>query len=151
MCRLLSSPRPLPPLFSRSAVALFLVVLLLFMLTPSQVQAMEMWGRWSGTYYYNDGRRPVSFTFEVNNPGTYFSGQITEENTFGNSNARFLYSYFEGQIWNNGQVQFTKQYDGTAQVGHAVVYNGQLQPNGRTIQGTWRVGNAWGQFILNME
>lgn len=133
-------------LFSRLAAALLLV--LVFSLPA---QAYELFGRWSGTYAYRDGRPPVNFTFEVLQPGVYFSGRITEPNTFGGGGARFLYANFQGQTHPNGTLSFIKAYDGTANVGHGVSYHGTLKNRGNTIQGTWQVGNTSGTFRLDRE
>ncbi len=141
-----TSPHRIRSLFFCLATALLLVAVFCL-----PAQAFELFGRWSGTYAYRDGRPPVNFTFEVLQPGAYFAGRITEPNTFGKGNARFLYANFQGQTHPNGTLSFIKVYDGTANVGHGVSYHGTLKNSGATIQGTWQLGNASGTFRLDRE
>ena len=103
--------------------------------------------RWEGKFYYASGdkRLPVAFTWELQANGTAIAGRSTEPATFGNGSASFLYAKITGTL-QGMSIVFTKTYDGTAGVSHAVQYVGEVTADGTGMSGTWRIGTATGKF-----
>jgi hypothetical protein len=120
-------------------------------------------GDWLGQYFYSDGRAPVRFAMRIAQNGNAFSASTREPNTFAendpkvNPNEPYLYARCVGRFSpGTGGVDWTKTYDGTANVDHAVQYAGTLDRGQTSIDGTWRLqlpGQApiSGRFTLKKQ
>ena len=110
-------------------------------------------GRWAGRYFY---RRPVNgvtdVPFEMNlvMSQSRIAGSVVEPNTFGDGTSKNLYADFDGRIIGD-RVLWTKQYDGTAGVNHAVQYEGVLDRSANRISGEWTIGESVGDFHIELE
>lgn len=127
--------------------AVFAVAFALLIGAPSALaQSADLSGQWRGVYSNNGQNVPFDLTLQQ--VGEQIMGTTTEPNTFGTSDAAFLLGGFHGDF-RNGQVSFTKTYDGTGGQTHSVTYTGRMMSNGRRIVGTWRlVGGANGTFEM---
>lgn len=112
---------------------------------------------WSGIFYYppDEGQAPVRFeAFLLHNPAaSKVEGRMKEPRTFGTGTDPWLHATLEGSFDpNTRKFTFTKQYDGSNAVDHAVLYEGVLSADGKTVNGTWRIPNDWGgKFVLTRK
>jgi len=100
--------------------------------------------RWSGIYYYGDGRSN-SFTLDLQVSGSSISGRTSEPATFGDGSSSTLYANIFGSV-SGSSISFTKTYDGTGGVSHSVQYAGAISADGASMSGTWRIANDSGSF-----
>jgi hypothetical protein len=117
---------------------------------------VNLTGVWAGEYQYpKDGDvKPVAFTLILIQDGKKLTGEIKEPNTFGAQDAPWLHATAEGQIDNGSRdFTFTKTYDGTGGVKHAVLYKGTLSVDGTKVtDGIWKIEGAWqGTFDLQKK
>ena len=116
-----------------------------------RVQAFQLSGEWRGAYYYQDGRPPVEFTMTLDADQDKCLGRISEANTFGDNTSARLTANVACSSMNVGpgsRFTFHKRYDGTANVNHSVEYTGIVSPSGKSITGTWHIGNMRGNFVM---
>jgi hypothetical protein len=127
--------------------ALFAFALILFTGAPASAQSANLSGDWRGIYF--DGAQTnVPFDADLVQRGDRLSGTITEPNTFGAADVRFLLANIEGSAA-GAQISFSKTYDGTGGESHTVRYTGTLMPNGRRIVGSWQLdGGTQGGFEM---
>ena len=112
-----------------------------------QVQTSSLSGQWTGIYA-GGGNEPTSFEGLFAQAGANISGSMFEYNGFGDTAAAaYLTSTISGTVQGD-LVRFTKTYDGTGGVSHAVHYEGRLVSNGRRIRGTWNADGASGGFEM---
>jgi hypothetical protein len=108
--------------------------------------AADLSGNWSG--YYAQGNNRTPFALEASGRSGAFRGRTTEPNTFGDRSATQLFGNVSGRTLDDGTVTFTKTYDGTGGVSHAVEYAGRIDETGRIITGRWRIGAQGDVFRL---
>jgi len=111
-------------------------------------QSAGVAGEWRGGYISSDRSDVNEFRITLQQAGSTLSGTATEVNIFGDTNrALFLTSTLSGTI-SGATVQFTKRYDGSGGVSHAVTYRGVLEANGRRVRGTYNADGATGTFEM---
>ncbi len=106
-------------------------------------------GVWHGLYTYPDraGLPETPFTAVVLDSGGYLSGTI-HEILQGWRGARETNAVLTGSAADNA-VSFTKAYDGTNGVKHAVHYDGHLNGERDEIEGQWNIKDDWsGRFLM---
>jgi hypothetical protein len=96
-------------------------------------------GSWTGTYTYmaDGGSRTVPFSVTFSSDHGRLLGSTTEPNTFG-GNAPKLSADIIGSV-KDGELNFTKTYDGKGGYSHSVEYEGNVDRDGKTIAGTWTI------------
>jgi hypothetical protein len=111
---------------------------------------LRLAGRWTGEYSYpDDAQEPVKFHLKLTQKGDEISGSTKEKNTFGEMSEPFLYANCKGKFDpETGKVTWTKTYDGTGGVSHAVEYSGTLSADGTKIEGEWTLQGSSGRFTL---
>lgn len=110
----------------------------------------ELMGRWAGAYAY-DGGQSVSFQLRFTSvEGEKLIGASTELDC-----ERCAYVPQEvGAEWrgyvDGDRVWFIKIYDGLSRNRwvHTVIYEGRISPDGRSIEGQWRLARNSGTFTL---
>jgi hypothetical protein len=107
----------------------------------------DLTGRWTGRYYYEDGRESVPFMVDMYETRGQLEGRISEPNTFGSASSRSLYANLNGAT-EDGIVRFQKTYDGTGGQSHAVNYEGKLDDKKMSVAGRWRLPDASGRFEI---
>jgi hypothetical protein len=117
------------------------------MLQPVADQGIS--GVWTGTYYYGN-RPPVPFTLYLNERGGRVSGQSREPATFGDGTSEVLIARIKGRRTGD-TFTFTKTYNGTGGVNHAVQYTAQIARDGMNMEGYWETGNTTGGFEAQRE
>jgi hypothetical protein len=118
---------------------------------PGPFDPSLLTGTWSGTYLYAGARgssSSVAFFADLAFEGARLSGSIVEPNTFGDESSGELKASLAGQIDDDGIVRFTKTYDGSGGVHHAVVYVGRLDVAAQRIEGTWSIDGSSGRFVM---
>lgn len=109
---------------------------------PASAAAKRVLGTWNGQYGYDTGNAPrVPFKLVISSvEGMNFAGRISEPATFGNGTSRFLFATVRGTV-EGSRVQFIKTYDGTGGQNHSVRYQGNLNPEGRSVRlnGNWAI------------
>jgi len=113
--------------------------------------AYNLSGTWKGVYVYtlNNAPAKVNFTATISMEGGWFSGRISESNTFGDKTSDRLFADIKGALMEDGRVIFIKKYDGTAGVSHFVQYEGQLDQRQGAIRGKWTIRpDWWGTFEM---
>jgi hypothetical protein len=109
---------------------------------------LDLTGAWFGRFAYppGTGQEPVSFWAAIVETGGDFEGTTSEPNSIGDSSdllGAILRGRREGRL-----VAFTKAYDGASDAAHAVAYAGDLDAEGETIVGEWRVEDMVGGFEM---
>lgn len=107
----------------------------------------DLTGVWFGEYSYPLGHPPVSFIANIDDRHGEISGRIDEPNSIGMPFADRLYARLTGTR-HEGYVILTKTYDGTGGVTHSVAYTGEIDAEGNTIEGIWRVAGWSGRFSM---
>lgn len=105
-------------------------------------------GKWTGKYYYEDGRKNVDFSGTVQQTGDNISGQFTEpRTTFGPMLDKVTFT-FTGTIVNN-HVLMVKTY--SYNTAHKVNYSGTYYPGEKKIKGNWSIENTTGAFEISIQ
>lgn len=107
-------------------------------------------GRWSGTFFYPDEQEPVGFVVSLEEKEGRLSGRIKEPNSFSMELVACLVADVEGSLGPEGQVAFTKRYDG-AGASHAVDYTGCISADGRSLFGAWSIDAYSGPFVIHLD
>jgi hypothetical protein len=107
----------------------------------------DLTGVWFGEYTYPLDHPPVSFIANIDDRGGLIEGRVDEPNSTGMPFADRLYARLAGTR-NDRYVVLTKTYDGTGGVTHSVAYTGQVDEEGNTIEGIWRVAGWSGRFSM---
>lgn len=117
------------------------VCLLLF---APVAQAANLAGLWVGYYAYDPGVNPVRVECAVvfEQVGTEIVGTIIERQSFGNELNPGMPAAAIGNAQGN-TVSFEKYYFGDDDA-EPVVYTLQVSPDGYTMTGFWRIGDANG-------
>lgn len=108
--------------------------------------ADDLSGVWQGVYWGGDNQATAFQTTLRDTPGPAIEGSTVEINNFGDQQAPFLLATLSGEVQGD-QITFTKSYDGTGSVSHAVTYRGRLVSD-RRIVGTWSIGKTSGAFEM---
>ena len=105
-------------------------------------------GVWHGLYSYALSEEPVYFVATLIDGGTFFSGTTHETWISESGTPRTLLAGVEGSA-RDGDVVFTKTYDGSGGWEHSVSYVGRLSPDGSEIEGRWTIARrAEGRFLM---
>lgn len=102
------------------------------------------YGRWTSP---NPFIRPNSFIATLAERASRVSGSITERDDHGPGIIRARVDGARA----GGRIQFTKQYDGSGRLSHAVDYAGTINAAGTEIAGTWRFSRYSGNFAMTRE
>ena len=106
-------------------------------------------GVWVGKYRYAEGavdqagnaREPVQFRMFIVHNGDGLWGYVHEPKTFGEGDSPGLHAVLDGRFDpQTKKVSFTKTYDGTGGVRHAVKYEGRVGDDD-AMKGTWEIPN----------
>ena len=106
-------------------------------------------GSWSGAYRFpNDARPEVVFNAQIEEVGGAFTGALQEPNAYGYTSGDVVTSDIEG-VRTGQTVVFTKFYDGSGGMAHAVRYEGAADPDLSRIDGKWSIPRDWsGTFFM---
>ncbi len=105
-------------------------------------------GVWHGLYSYELYHEPVYFVATLIDTGSFISG-TTHESEVGATGAPLtLFATLEGTSA-EGDVVFTKTYDGSNGWTHSVAYVGRLSTDACEIEGRWTIGRkSEGRFLM---
>lgn len=106
-------------------------------------------GSWSGAYRFPGDRFPETvFNVQIEEVGGAFTGSMQEPNAFRHGPGAVVTAEIEGE--RSGQsVTFTKFYDGSGGMNHAVRYEGQANADLTRIEGRWSIPRDWsGTFFM---
>jgi hypothetical protein len=106
-------------------------------------------GSWSGAYRFpNDAQPEVVFNAQIEDIEGAFTGALQEPNVYGLASGSVITSDIEGT--RTGQsVVFTKFYDGSGGMAHAVRYEGIADTNLSRVDGKWSIPRDWsGTFFM---
>lgn len=109
--------------------------------------ADNLTGVWDGRFTYPRALEPVSFQAVLAEAADGFTGEITEAHARPDGSALVVGAAVDGRR-DGARLEFVKRYDGAGGWSHAVHYSGQLQDDGREIEGTWSVPGAWSGWFL---
>jgi len=106
-------------------------------------------GSWSGAYRFpNDAQPEVVFNAQIEEVGGAFTGALQEPNVYGRTSGDVITSDIEG-VRTGQSVTFTKFYDGSGGMAHAVRYEGTADANLARIVGKWSIPRDWsGAFFM---
>ncbi len=106
-------------------------------------------GPWSGAYRFASDVWPeVVFNAQIEEVEGAFSGALQEPNVYGLAAGNVITSDIEG-VRNGQSIVFTKFYDGSGGMAHAVRYEGTVDANLSRIDGTWSIPRDWsGSFFM---
>jgi hypothetical protein len=106
-------------------------------------------GAWSGAYRYpRDAGPETVFNVQIEEVGGAFSGSMQEPNLIRSGDSSIASADIEGTR-TGSSVAFTKFYDGSGGMNHAVRYEGSVDANLTRIDGTWTIPRTWsGTFFM---
>lgn len=106
-------------------------------------------GSWSGAYRFpGDALPEVVFNAQIEEVGRAFTGAVQEPNVYGHIPGRVITSDIEG-VRTDLTVAFTKFYDGSGGMTHAVRYEGAADAEFSRIDGAWSIPQDWsGTFFM---
>ena len=106
-------------------------------------------GSWSGAYRFpNDVRPEVVFNVQIDEVEGAFLGALQEPNVYGLTSGSVITSDIEG-VRTGQSVAFTKFYNGSGGMAHAVRYEGAADANLTRIDGKWSIPRDWsGTFFM---
>ena len=106
-------------------------------------------GSWSGAYRFpNDARPEVVFNVQIDEVEGAFLGALQEPNVYGLASGSVITSEIEG-VRTGQSVTFTKFYDGSGGMAHAVRYQGTADAELSRIDGKWSIPRDWsGTFFM---
>lgn len=106
-------------------------------------------GAWSGAYRFpGDARPEVVFNVQIEEVGGAFTGSLQEPNVYGFAPGDVVTADIEG-VRTGQSVTFTKFYDGSGGMAHAVRYEGQADESLSRIDGKWSIPRDWsGTFFM---
>lgn len=102
------------------------------------------YGRWGSSNPYV---APNSFIATLEERASLVSGSITERDR---QEPGIIRAGVDG-VRAGGRIAFTKQYDGSGRLSHAVGYVGTINGAGTDISGTWRFSLYSGDFSMTRE
>lgn len=162
----LAQAKPLNPLYmAAGGLALMVGVVLIQNLnqpaaTPNRFHApgpasasaatgavADMTGSWSGAY--TEAGRETRFDLQLQQAGAgAFRGSVSEQDIYGIAGGQNFTAEINGETRADGGVRFTKTYAGANATLRAVVYEGRLSADGRSIAGSWDTGTLHGTFHM---
>ncbi len=106
-------------------------------------------GSWSGVYRFpRDVWPEVVFNVQIEEVEGAFTGALQEPNVYGFTPGGVITSDIEG-VRTGQAVVFTKFYDGSGGMTHAVRYEGAADAGLARIDGTWSIPRDWsGTFFM---
>jgi hypothetical protein len=106
-------------------------------------------GSWSGAYRFpNDARPEVVFNAQIDEVEGAFLGALQEPNVYDLASGSVITSEIEG-VRTGQSVTFTKFYDGSGGMAHAVRYEGTADANLSRVDGKWSIPRDWsGTFFM---
>jgi hypothetical protein len=106
-------------------------------------------GSWSGAYRFpNDARPEVVFNVQIDEVEGAFLGSLQEPNVYGRASGSVVTADIEG-VRTGQSVTFTKFYDGSGGMAHAVRYEGTADANLSRVDGKWSIPRDWsGTFFM---
>ncbi|MGQ0531569.1 MAG: hypothetical protein ACT4OF_02625 [Caulobacteraceae bacterium] len=109
-------------------------------------------GSWSGAYRFPGDARPETvFNVQIEEVGGAFTGALQEPNAYGFAPGQVITADIEG-VRNGQSVDFTKFYDGSGGMAHAVRYEGTADSDLSRIDGKWSIPRDWsGTFFMVRE
>lgn len=109
-------------------------------------------GSWSGAYRYpRKGWPETVFNVQIEEVGGAFSGSMQEPNLLRPELAPVATADIEG-VRTGQAVSFTKFYDGSGGLRHAVRYEGTADAALTRIDGRWSIPNQWsGTFVMTRD
>lgn len=124
------------------------IAVCLLLLAPV-AQAANLAGLWVGYYAYDPAVNPARVECAVvfEQIGTEIGGTMIERQTFGDSLNPGMPAG-AGGIVDGNNVLFEKYYYDDDDDAPVVVYTMQLSPDGNTMTGFWRIGEASGTAFL---
>ncbi|MEO5493370.1 MAG: hypothetical protein ABIR08_05015 [Sphingomonas sp.] len=102
------------------------------------------YGRWSSPNPYV---APNTFIATLEESASLVSGSITERDR---CQPGIIRAGVDG-VRAGGRIEFTKQYDGSGRLSHAVSYAGAINGPGTEISGTWQFSRYSGDFAMTRE
>lgn len=109
-------------------------------------------GSWSGAYRYpNDAGPETVFNVRIEEHGGAFTGDMQEPNLMHPGASAVASADIEGTR-TGSSVTFTKFYNGSGGMNHAVRYDGEVNDALNRVQGTWTIPQVWsGTFFMERE
>lgn len=106
-------------------------------------------GSWSGAYRFPGDVFPeVVFNAQIEEVGSAFTGALQEPNVHRYAPGDVVTSDIEG-VRTEQAVTFTKFYNGSGGMAHAVRYEGSADANLSRINGKWSIPRDWsGTFFM---
>lgn len=106
-------------------------------------------GSWSGAYRFpRDAQPEVVFNAQIEEVEGAFTGALQEPNVYGRTSGSVITSEIEG-VRTGQSVVFTKFYDGSGGMAHAVRYEGTIDANLSRVDGKWSIPRDWsGTFFM---
>ncbi len=114
--------------------------------------AANMSGEWRGAY--TEAGRETAFELRLEQNGDGFTGTAADADIYGIGEARGtdFSGEISGEVFADGRVRFTKTYRGGAGMSlRAVVYEGRLSADGRSVAGSWDTGALHGPFHMQRQ
>jgi hypothetical protein len=113
------------------------------------VSRSSLTGAWSGAYRYPGDMAPETvFNVKIEERGGAFTGEMQEPNLTRPGGGSVATADIEG-VRSGSSVTFTKFYDGSGGMNHAVRYEGAVDAALTRIEGTWTIPGAWsGAFFM---
>jgi hypothetical protein len=109
--------------------------------------AIDMSGAWTGAYSENG--RETRFDLDLRRgAGGAFAGSVSEPDIYGIIGGSNYSAQVNGVAAPDGSVRFTKTYGAGAAHLRAVVYEGRLSADGRSLAGSWDTGVMHGVFHM---
>jgi hypothetical protein len=108
-------------------------------------------GSWSGAYRYPDGAGETVFNAQVAEIGGAFTGATQEPQEIFFGISAVVTAEIEG-VRHETAVSFTKRYDGSGGMSHAVRYEGSVDADLTRIEGSWTIPGDWsGTFFMTRD
>jgi hypothetical protein len=121
--------------------------------SAAAAQMIDMSGAWRGTY--TEAGRDTAFELQLQNGvGGAFTGTTSDADIYGIGQARNtdFSGDIRGEVLADGAVRFTKTYRGGAGMSlRAVVYEGRISADGRSVAGSWDTGTLHGPFHMERQ
>lgn len=106
-------------------------------------------GAWSGAFRYPGDALPETvFEAWIEETGGVFTGGTREPNLLGLGVESVVTADIDG-VREGRRVRFTKFTDGSGDMRHAILYEGDVDADFSRIDGTWTIPGDWsGRFFM---
>ncbi|GAA4779760.1 hypothetical protein GCM10023219_29580 [Stakelama sediminis] len=109
----------------------------------------DVTGVWYGRWTSGSGNvLPNRFIALLSESAGIVSGLISEPDLY--DTAGTLHAIVHGSR-NGAALAFTKQYDGSGRLAHAVAYRGTVSGDGTEVSGEWALTRHSGAFVMTRE